>query len=152
MISSPALIKALIDKKSAIYSSRPPSYVSHDLITRGEHILVMAHSDKWRLFRKLVHQQFHEAKCEKEHVPLQNAEAVQMLNDFCVMPEQMMNHPKRFSNSIIMSLRECLPKLKGDSVGVVANSPTLQSTGSAAQHPRPRIWLSYMNSWNSGPK
>ncbi|MCJ1466164.1 hypothetical protein MMC07_004783 [Pseudocyphellaria aurata] len=104
VISSPSLIKALIDKKSAIYSNRPVSYVSHELITRGDHLLVMAHSEKWRLFRKLIHQQFHEAKCEKEHVPLQNAEAVQMLNDFCVMPEQMMSHPKRFSNSIIMTL------------------------------------------------
>ncbi|MCJ1468497.1 hypothetical protein MMC07_007126 [Pseudocyphellaria aurata] len=64
----------------------------------------MSHSDKWRLLRKLLHQYFHEAKCEKEHVLLQNAEAVQMLNDFCVMPEQMMGHPKRFSNSIIMAL------------------------------------------------
>ena len=66
----------------------------------------MTNNDKWRLFRKLVHQSFNEARCEKEHVTLQNAEAVQMLRDICVAPELMMSHPKRFSNSIIMSLGE----------------------------------------------
>ncbi|RMZ77835.1 hypothetical protein DV737_g4172, partial [Chaetothyriales sp. CBS 132003] len=104
VISSPALVKALIDKKSSIYSSRPPSYVSHDLMTRGDHLLVMMHGDKWRLFRKLVHQQFNEVRCEREHITLQNAEAVQMMRDFCVAPGELMNHPKRFSNSIVMAL------------------------------------------------
>jgi len=100
------MVKALIDKKSSIYSSRPTSYVGQELITRGDHLLVMNHGDKWRKFRKLVHQQFHETRCEREHITLQNAEAVQMLRDFCVAPESLMQHPKRFSNSIIMTLRK----------------------------------------------
>lgn len=41
---------------------------------------------------------------EKKHVEVQNAEAVQMLRDMCVRPDQHMKHPKRYSNSIIMSL------------------------------------------------
>lgn len=94
----------MIDKKSSIYSSRPASYVSHDLITRGNHLLVMSYGDRWRKFRKLIHQQFHEARCEKEHIILQNAEAVQMLRDFCLFPQETMQHPKRFSNSITMTL------------------------------------------------
>ena len=104
VISSPALVKALLDKKSNIYSSRPKSYVSHDLITRGDHLLVMTNNDKWRLFRKLVHQWFNEVRCEKAYITLQNAEAVQLLRDICIAPELIMSHPKRFSNSIIMSL------------------------------------------------
>ena len=106
VISSPALVKASIDRKSNIYSARPPSYVSHDLITRGDHLLIMTNNDKWRLFRKLVHHFFNETRCEKEHITLQDAEAVQMLRDICIAPELMMRHPKRFSNSIIMSLGE----------------------------------------------
>lgn len=31
------LIKQLIDKKSSIYSNRPPSYVGNGLITGGDH-------------------------------------------------------------------------------------------------------------------
>lgn len=66
----------------------------------------MTNDDQWRLFRKLVHQFFNETVCENEHVTLQNAEAVHMLRDICIAPEQMMSYPKRFSNSIIMSLGE----------------------------------------------
>jgi hypothetical protein len=41
---------------------------------------------------------------EKDYVPVQNAEAVQMLFDFCQRPDQHMLHPKRFSNSVAMSI------------------------------------------------
>ena len=67
-------------------------------------MLIMTNNDNWRLFRKLVHQYFNEIRCEKQHLTLQNAEAVQMLRDIYIAPERMMSHPKRFSNSIIMSL------------------------------------------------
>ncbi|KAL8689085.1 MAG: hypothetical protein Q9218_005165, partial [Villophora microphyllina] len=103
VITDRSLVKALIDKKSAIYSNRPASYVSHDLITRSDHTLVMSQGDKWRKFRKLTHQHFNEGKCEKQHLRLQNAEAVQMMRDFMVAPEDLMQHPKRYSNSIIMA-------------------------------------------------
>ena len=66
--------------------------------------MVMKHGEKWRLCRKLVHQQFYEGRCETEHIRLQNAEAAQMLKDFLVEPKGLMGHPRRFSNSIIMSL------------------------------------------------
>ena len=106
VVTDKGLVKALIDKKSSIYSNRPASYVSHDLITRGDHLLVMQHGDKWRKFRKLIHQQFNEGRVEREHVKLVNAEATQMMRDFCIAPEGMMLHPKRFSNSIIMCQRQ----------------------------------------------
>ena len=98
------LVKQLIDKKSSIYSGRPISYVGHTLITGGDHLLIMDYGDLWRSFRKLIHQYFMEGRVEKEHTILVNAEAIQMARDFCIAPEKHMLHPKRFSNSIIMSL------------------------------------------------
>ena len=44
-----------------------------------------------------------EKEVEAHHITLQNAEAVQMIHDYMVQPDQHMRHPKRFSNSIIMS-------------------------------------------------
>ena len=75
-------------------------------MTRGDHLLVMQHGDKWRKFRKLIHQQFNEGRVEREQITLVNAEATQMMRDFCISPEGVMLHPKRFSNSIIMSQRQ----------------------------------------------
>ena len=104
VITDRRIIKELIDKKSSKYSNRPASYVSHDLMTGGDHLLVMQYGPLWRTFRKLVHQYFMESVVERDHLPLQDAEAVQMIRDFMVRPDQHMLHPKRFSNSIIMSL------------------------------------------------
>lgn len=109
IINDCSIAKDLLDKKSAIYSNRPHSYVTHDLITRGDHLLMMNCGAKWRLLRKLIHQQFNEARCERDHITLQNAEAVQMLKDFLAEPKGLMLHPKRFNNSIIMSLGKSQP-------------------------------------------
>jgi cytochrome P450 len=106
VITSPRLIKQLIDKKSSIYNYRPVSYVGNGVIAHGDHLLLMQYSDHWRTCRKLVHQYFMEQMVIKQHVTLVDAEAVQMLRDFIVEPEGHMKHPKRFSNSIIMSLGE----------------------------------------------
>ena len=102
------LIKELLDKKSSKYSNRPPSFISHDLMTKGDHLLVMQYGNLWRSFRKITHQHFMESVVEKNYVPLQEAEAVQMMRDFLISPEKHMFHPKRYSNSIIMSLRKHL--------------------------------------------
>lgn len=97
------IMKELVDKKSTNFSHRPPSKVA-DLITRGNHILMMQYGETWRTMRKLIHQYLMESQCEKEHWKVQEAEAAQMLHDFLVDPENHMKHPKRYSNSITMSL------------------------------------------------
>lgn len=96
--------KRTLDKKSTIYSHRPPSFVSHDLITKGNHLLVMFYGDKWRTFRKLVHQHLTDNMVMGEHLPIVNAEAVQLVRDYMLFPEDHMLHPKRFSNSITNSI------------------------------------------------
>lgn len=105
VISDWKYIKNLLDKKSTIYSYRPRSLVA-DLITGGDHILMMQYGATWRTMRKLIHQTFMESMCDKEHYKVQEAEANQMLYDFLTNPKDHMLHPKRFSNSITMSLGE----------------------------------------------
>jgi cytochrome P450 len=102
------LIKQLIDKKSSIYSNRPDSYVGNGLITGGDHLLVMDYGNTWRAFRRVIHQYFMESMVVNQHTKLVDAEAVQMCRDFMVKPEGYMEHPKRYSNSIVMSCRKCI--------------------------------------------
>lgn len=108
VITDREVVKRLLDKKSSIYSYRPPSYVC-DLITSGDHLLVMQYNETWRKFRKLIHKFFLESSCEKKHIVLQNAEATQMMRDLLTAPQDHMEHTKRFSNSIIMTLRKFAP-------------------------------------------
>ncbi|KAF2181434.1 m-cresol methyl hydroxylase [Zopfia rhizophila CBS 207.26] len=104
VITDRRLVKDVVDKKSGIYSHRPPSFVSHDLITKGNHLLVMHYGDKWRTFRRLVHQHLMKPMVHSEHVKIVNAEAVQLVMDYMRDPEGHMLHPKRFSNSITNSI------------------------------------------------
>ena len=67
-------------------------------------MLVMDYSKNWQMLRKLSHQFFMEDTCEKQHVLIQECEAVQLMRDFLVDPDQHMLHPKRYSNSIINSI------------------------------------------------
>lgn len=103
VITDRRLIKELIDKKSTIYSDRPKSYVA-DLISSGDHILLMKHGQKWRSTRKLLHSNVMEKVVDEQHLPLQEAEARQMIRDYLLKPEDHMLHPKRFSNSVTMSI------------------------------------------------
>lgn len=103
VLTSRRLIKQLIDKKSALYSDRPASYVAK-LISSGDHILLMQHGQQWRSTRKLLHGSLMEKVVEEQHLPLQEAEARQMVRDYLVRPEEHMLHPKRFSNSITMAI------------------------------------------------
>jgi cytochrome P450 len=98
------LVRELLDKRSSIYSDRATSFLAQKLITGGDHLLTMNYGPDWRKLRKLLHQDLTESLCDKHHIKLVNAEAVQMLRDFVNNPSDHMLHPKRYSNSIVMSL------------------------------------------------
>lgn len=122
VITDRRLVKQLVDKKSALYSERPKSYVAN-LIAGGDHILLMDYGQQWRATRKLLHGSLMEkvvgeflawevllfdcdidGVLDEQHLPLQEAEARQMIRDYLLKPEDHMLHPKRFSNSITMSI------------------------------------------------
>lgn len=103
ILSDRRIIKQVLDKGSATSSNRPQTTVAQ-MITGGHHLLTMDGSPKWRSFRKLVHQEVMERRCNEVHIAVQNAEAIELLHDLVVFPDQHMSHPKRYSNSVIMSI------------------------------------------------
>ncbi|KAK3673518.1 hypothetical protein LTR78_006752 [Recurvomyces mirabilis] len=104
VLTNRRLVKQLLDKKSATSSHRPVSLVQQEMITEGSHMLWMNNTPKWRLMRKLVHQDLTEVICDREHSRIHQAESIQLLNDMLEFPDEWMRHLKRFSNSIIMSI------------------------------------------------
>lgn len=103
VITERRLVKQLVDKKSSLYSERPNSYVAN-LISSGDHILLMQHGQQWRSTRKILHTSLMEKVVDEHHLPVQEAEARQMIRDYLVRPDDHMLHPKRFSNSVTMSI------------------------------------------------
>ncbi|KAK7029529.1 hypothetical protein VNI00_014406 [Paramarasmius palmivorus] len=102
VINSMEIAKELMDKRSAITADRPKNH----MVIRVTDGLNMAHAqydDTWRTLRKAAHTIL-TPKAVETHLPIQRAEASQVLYDFLTSPENFFKHTKRYSNSTIMSL------------------------------------------------
>jgi cytochrome P450 family 619 len=155
VITDRKLVKTTVDKKSSVYSHRPSSYVSHDLITKGNHLLVMFYGDKWRTFRRLIHSHLTENMIEREHLSIVNAEAIQLVRDYMLFPDDHMLHPKRFSNSISNSISKLQPQPLGkhsnqDSVYGV-RTPHVRSSYMARLYHLMESWSELMETGNTPP-
>ena len=148
VITDRRLVKEVIDRKSGIYSHRPHSFVSHDLITKGNHLLVMHYGDQWRTFRRLVHQHLMESMVESQHTQIVNAEAIQLVRDYMIDPEHHMAHPKRYSNSITNSIG----KSPVYYLLLKPPKPLSQYSESARPIARDPTWGGFTNSWRNGRK
>ncbi|OQV00131.1 hypothetical protein CLAIMM_05669 [Cladophialophora immunda] len=98
------LVKELMDKKSSVSSNRPYSIMEKILYEHDEILLMQASNPQFRIARKFLHQNFMASVVEKEHMPLMEAEAAQLLRDLCLDPADFLKHTKRFGNSFVMSI------------------------------------------------
>jgi len=54
-INSRNAFKEMIDRKSAIYSSRHPMPMTQDVVSAGKRILFMPYGKDWRTIRQIIH-------------------------------------------------------------------------------------------------
>jgi len=94
ILSSPEAIKELLDKRSNIYSSRPNLYISQNLISGGNRMVLMKYDERWRMIRKMCHSLLN-VQAARTYVPYQLLESKQMLNDLLDTPDDFVNHMRR---------------------------------------------------------
>jgi cytochrome P450 len=99
-LSSPGTVKDLMDKKSAIYSSRPPLPLAN-LASGDRRQLFMEYGPRWRNVRKASHALLN-AKTAITYEPIQNYESKQLIWDLLKTPDQFYEHNRRYSASVIM--------------------------------------------------
>ncbi|KAJ9613321.1 hypothetical protein H2200_003263 [Cladophialophora chaetospira] len=96
-------IKELFDKRGAIYSSRPESYVGNQLVCPGEiHVLLIPYSPAWRKLRKCFHQLMTVSSVDAL-LSLQAAEATKTVHDIINDPEGYYNHLRRFASGVMLA-------------------------------------------------
>ncbi|KAG8691581.1 hypothetical protein FRC11_000622 [Ceratobasidium sp. 423] len=61
-------------------------------------------TNKWRLARKQIVQHYASSVVKTEYVALQEAESVQLLHEFLHNPKYFMQHPMRFTTSVVTCL------------------------------------------------
>ncbi|OAL19209.1 hypothetical protein AYO22_09970 [Fonsecaea multimorphosa] len=96
-------VKDLFDKRGAIYSSRPDSYVGNKLLCPGDtHILLAPYGQGWRALRRAV-QAMLNATAVDGLLPVQDAEASQTLFELMTTPERAFTHIRRYSIALILA-------------------------------------------------
>ncbi|KAK7032159.1 hypothetical protein VNI00_013333 [Paramarasmius palmivorus] len=102
VINSMEAAKELMEKRSTSTSDRPKNHMA-EKVTRGQNMAIISYSDTWRVLRKAAHALL-TPKAVEAHLPIQRAEACQVMNDFLNDPEDFFKHIGRYSNSVIMSI------------------------------------------------
>lgn len=102
-LSSPGAVKDLMDKKSAIYSSRPRMPFAMDVASGGKRQLLMPYSNEWRNIRKYSHQLLN-LNASKAYQPIQDYESLQTMYDIMNNPAEFYKHNQRYSASVIMTI------------------------------------------------
>lgn len=100
-LSSPQVIKDLMDKRSAIYSSRPRLPLAQDVASAGRRQLFMEYGPRWRQLRKHSHDLLNRTAAVK-YQPVQDFESKQVLRDLLDQPEAFYTINRRYSSSVIM--------------------------------------------------
>lgn len=100
-LSSPKVVKDLMDKKSAIYSSRAPAPLAQDVASAGRRQLFMEYGPQWRQLRKSSHALLNSTAAIK-YQPVQDFESKQLMVELLDSPERFYEHNRRYSASVIM--------------------------------------------------
>ncbi|KAI9154975.1 Cytochrome P450 monooxygenase virE [Paramyrothecium foliicola] len=119
VLSSDQAVKDLLDRRSAIYSSRPEFYMGQQILSGGLRVLFMVSSqghvgtkmfdvadqacqgynETWRMIRKLAHTLLN-VRVARTYVPYQDLENKAMLLGMLETPDDFINHIRRYTTSL----------------------------------------------------
>ncbi|KAK0622035.1 cytochrome P450 [Bombardia bombarda] len=99
VLSSDQAVKDLLDKRSAIYSSRPESYIGQEILSGGLRPLLMRYDQTWRMVRKLAHSVLN-VRVARTYVPYQDLEVKSLLVELVDKPHDFINHLRRYTTSL----------------------------------------------------
>jgi cytochrome P450 len=102
-LNSSRVTNALLEKRSAIYSSRPKFPYTSDLLSGGCRMVMQPYGAQWRTVRKIMHAILN-IKNASTFAPFQDLESRQMLWEIMVKPEEWFFANQRFANSVVMSV------------------------------------------------
>ncbi|PCH38732.1 cytochrome P450 [Wolfiporia cocos MD-104 SS10] len=94
----------LLEKRSAVYSSRPQATVLTDWMGWDSSIAFMPYGETWRMHRKWFHSFFEVRDVSPDYRYLQRREVRNLLAGLLESPSQFMTHIKKYSAAIVMEM------------------------------------------------
>ncbi|KAJ7444582.1 cytochrome P450 [Mycena galericulata] len=102
IITDPAVVKELLERRGADTADRPDSHIG-DLVSSGLSMGFAHYTDTWRTQRRITHAIL-TPQAAARHLPIQQTEATQLLHDILERPQSFYTHIRRYSNSVISSV------------------------------------------------
>ncbi|KAJ7176867.1 cytochrome P450 [Mycena filopes] len=102
VLTDAAAVKELMEKRSGATVDRPPMHVA-DLVAGGLNMVLARYTENWRTLRRTAHAIL-TPQASARHLPIQKAEATQLLHDILQQPQGFYTHIRRYSNSVILSV------------------------------------------------
>ena len=92
-----------MEKRSAIYSSRPRFPMTQEIMSSNSRIVLMGYTERWRQLRKIMHNIL-SSRQVNVYKPFQDLESKQLLYDYLHHPTKWYTANGRYANSVIMSV------------------------------------------------
>lgn len=99
-LNSPKVVKEIFDKRSSIYSSRPPAPLASDVASAGRRQLFLPYGPHWRGLRKSGHVLLN-LNAAVKYQPIQDFESKALMVDLLESPTEFYYHNRRYSSSLI---------------------------------------------------
>ncbi|CAI6098838.1 unnamed protein product [Clonostachys chloroleuca] len=103
-LSSPKVVRELMDKKGSIYSSRPPS-IMINTVSNGERLNFLPYGHKWRTIRNILHSALN-LETSSTYKPVQDFESKQAVWEILHAKDdwEFSDINRRYSTSTIMTI------------------------------------------------
>ena len=102
-LNSSRVVNDLLEKRSAIYSSRPRFPYTSTLMSGDCRMVVQPYGPQWRAIRKIMHSILN-IKNAATFAPFQDVESKQLIYEVLQKPDLWWRANQRFANSVIMSV------------------------------------------------
>ncbi|KAF4610328.1 hypothetical protein D9613_010451 [Agrocybe pediades] len=121
----------LFEKRSAIYSDRPQSTMSHELMGWDFSFGHMQYGERWRKHRRMFHRQFQQSVAPT-HWPIQRREAHALLRNLLHSPENLDYHLRHNAAAVIMGVTYGITIASKDDHYIALAEKALEGMGQAA--------------------
>ncbi|KAF1998526.1 cytochrome P450 [Amniculicola lignicola CBS 123094] len=102
-LNSSRVVNDLLEKRSAIYSSRPRFPYASSILSGDCRMVIQPYGPQWRAIRKTMHTILN-IKNAPTFAPFQDLESKHLLWDYLQKPEEWFKANQRYANSIVMSV------------------------------------------------
>lgn len=92
-----------MERRAAIYSSRPPFPMTQGIMSGDSRIVLMPYNERWRMLRKIMHQIL-STRQQDVFKPFQDLESRNLCWDYLQNPDRWWSANGRYANSVIMSV------------------------------------------------